>query len=78
MEKVICFTSAIKEPFVYPTEIKMSDELEEALDDGFTIKSINQEVVLGKTTVEEDRSNKNIETNEYFIVMTFALEKKQD
>ncbi|SFK99471.1 hypothetical protein SAMN05216357_11060 [Porphyromonadaceae bacterium KH3CP3RA] len=78
MEKVISFSSAIKPPFIYPTEIKLPDELEKALKDGFAVKSYNQEIILGKTVKKKQWGKEDVETKEYFIVMTFVLEKKDN
>ncbi|MCE5204726.1 MAG: hypothetical protein LLF80_01280 [Porphyromonadaceae bacterium] len=76
MERVISFSSSIKAPFSLPNEIELPRELNQLLKDGFTVKSIYQESVLKK------RSNKvwfwqTLETvNEYFVMMTIILEKK--
>ena len=48
MEKIISFSSPVKDPFIYPDEIKLPEKLNKFLENGFIVKNINQETVLKK------------------------------
>jgi hypothetical protein len=76
MEKIISFSSPIKDAFIYPKEIKLPDELEKLLKEGYVVKSLNQDLILGKTVKKRNWGKEDIETKEYYIVATFVLEKK--
>jgi len=76
MEKVISFSSSIKVPFSYPNEIELPRELNQLLKEGYSVKSVYQESVL-KKRINKIWFWKTHETeNEYFVIMTIILEKK--
>jgi hypothetical protein len=48
MENIISFSSPIKDPFIYPKDIKLPVELDNLLKDGFVVKSFKQDIICGK------------------------------
>lgn len=78
MEKIISFSSPIRDPFIYPNEIELPKELDKLLNDGFIVKNIHQETVLKKHK-NKYSSWKVCEIEyEYFSVITLILEKKDN
>ncbi len=78
MEKIISFSSPVKDPFIYPDEIKLPEKLNKFLENGFIVKNINQETVLKKRKTKYSSWKVHEIEYEYFTVITLILEKKDD